>query len=138
MRRTSWFCCALFALAGEVVLQHALAQQADMRLARPSIVSVSASHGPVGSTISIHGSNFTSDNSVHFGIGGAMHIRSQNGGTLIYYTIPRFVSPCDFVEDRLGHRCMAPSQPVTPGTYGLYVSNTHGETKAQKFEVTSN
>lgn len=101
----------------------------------PGTVSISslspATSGRVGTQIYIQGSGFTSDNTVHFGQGGTLHLPSYNG-TAIYYTIPYQVSACDLI----GYSCGALTQQVTPGTYQLYVTNSNGTSNTTTFIVT--
>src|SRR3989344_1256464 len=94
---------------------------------------ISPASGQVGTQVMLQGSGFNSfDNTVHFGIGGTLHVPSFNSGTTIYYTIPYAVSPCDLI----GSGCAAPSTLVTPGPSPIYVTNTQGTTNTLTFQVT--
>jgi len=94
--------------------------------------SLSPVQGQKGTLVVLNGSGFTAtDNVVHFGIGGLRNVNSTNG-TTIYYTIPQYVSPCDFV---VGSGCMAPAIQVTSGTYPIYVTNANGTTQTLNFAV---
>ena len=93
--------------------------------------------GRVGTQIVLIGSGFHPyDNTVHFGIGGMRNVPSSNNGTIITYMIPSYVSLCDII----GPTCRADSsayiQPVTPGSYQVYVSNASGQSAVQTFTVT--
>lgn len=100
---------------------------------QPTLTGLSPVFGRVGTLISIQGSGFTpSGNTVHFGVGGALSLASANNGTIIYFTIPSVVSPCDL----LGPGCAAPSSFVTPGTYSVFVTNGFGQTSVMNFTVT--
>ncbi len=100
----------------------------------PTLNSLSPSQGTVGTTITIYGSGFTGSNVVHFGVGGKMQVPSYNNGTLISYTIPSSVSPCDIIQTFAV--CAQYLQQVTPGAYQIYVSNSNGQSAAQTFTVT--
>jgi hypothetical protein len=93
------------------------------QIAAPSITSLTPSSGPVGTQVTIFGSGFTSDNSIDFGIGGALHTPSQQNGTVLYFTIPENIGPCSSVEAASRIRCMAPAMMVRPGTYEIVVVN---------------
>jgi hypothetical protein len=95
--------------------------------------SISPTSGRVGTQIVLSGSNFTSDNTVHFGIGGTMHVPSYNG-TTIYFTVPAYISPCDVITP--GSYCATYAQQVTPGTYQVSVQNSIGQSMQQGFTVT--
>ena len=92
--------------------------------AAPSITSLTPSSGPVGAQVKIFGSGFTSDNSIDFGIGGALHAPSQQNGTVLYFTIPESIGPCSGVEATSRIRCLAPAMIVRPGTYQIVVVNS--------------
>lgn len=98
-----------------------------------SVFSLSPASGRPGTAIVINGSGFaSSDNTVHFGVGGQRNVYS--GGTAIQYTIPTYVSPCDLIQS--GFVCGSPVQTVTPGTYPIYVTNGAGATNILYFTVT--
>jgi hypothetical protein len=96
-----------------------------------SLTSMSPTSGRVGTQIALTGSNFTSDNTVHFGVGGTVHVPSYNG-TTIYFTVPSYISQCDVMP---GTQCFA-ATPVTPGVYQVYVQNSLGQSTMQNFTVT--
>lgn len=101
---------------------------------RPSISYLSPSFGRVGTTIAIYGSGFSSfGNTVHFGNGGATNLSSMNNGTVLYYTIPYSVSPCDVAG---GTVCPMYAQTITTGTYPVSVSNAYGQSGVVNFTVT--
>ncbi|OGG50350.1 hypothetical protein A2704_05400 [Candidatus Kaiserbacteria bacterium RIFCSPHIGHO2_01_FULL_54_36b] len=97
-----------------------------------TLSSLSPMWGRVGNQIVLQGSGFSSyDNVVHFGIGGQRNVPSYNG-TTIYYTIPYSVSVCDIV----GPGCLGGfTQPVTPGSYPIYVTNSQGTSQTLQFQV---
>lgn len=98
-----------------------------------SLNSLSPMQGAVGTTVTLTGSGFTStDNVVHFGIGGARNIPSSNG-TQITYMIPTYISACDLIAP--GYFCGAPTQTVTPGVYPVYVTNATGASNVLYFTV---
>jgi peptidoglycan hydrolase-like protein with peptidoglycan-binding domain len=88
--------------------------------------------GQKGIQVALQGSGFSAtNNTVHFGVGGARNASSINGGTTIYYTIPHYVSPCDLVVGT----CTAPVTQVSPGTYQIYVTNDFSSTDVRNFTV---
>ena len=95
--------------------------------------SLSPSSGPIEMVVLLQGSGFTeTSNTIHFGWGGQKDLKSSNGGTQIFYTIPSGISPCDFI----GPACKAPTRMVTPGQYPIYVTNARGRSNTLTFEVT--
>lgn len=99
-----------------------------------SISSLSVSSGKTGASITIRGSGFTSSNDVHFGVGGKRDVSSSGSGTWITFTIPEWISACDLVQP--GYYCGSPVQPVRPGTYPIFVTNSQGTSNIIYFEVT--
>jgi hypothetical protein len=95
--------------------------------------SISPTSGRVGTQIMLTGSGFTGDNTVHFGVGGTMHLTSQSN-TYLYYTVPSYLSPCDVTPQ--GGVCAQYLQQVTPGTYQVYVTNQNGTSQSLNFTVT--
>ena len=104
--------------------------------ASPTITYLSPTQGAVGTTVTIYGSGFTQDNKVLFGNGGAVHVPSYNNGTMIYFTVPSAVGPCDWAGDTSQVRCLAVGQPVVPGAYQISVENQNGPSGSQTFTVT--
>ncbi len=101
-----------------------------------TLSSVSPMAGRVGTQIILTGSGFNLlDNTVRFGIGGTQHIPSFNNGTVIYYTVPSFVSLCDLVTP--GSFCAQNIQQVLPGLIQVYVINNAGTTNTLMFQVTN-
>ena len=96
-----------------------------------SLTNLTPTSGRVGTQVMLQGNGFTQDNTVHFGVGGTMHVPSYTG-TSIYYTIPSYVSLCDVQS---GTQCFA-AQQVVPGSYQLYVTNGNGTTQQMNFTVT--
>lgn len=94
--------------------------------------SVSPTSGHIGTQITLTGSDFTGDNTVHFGSGGTMHLTSASN-TYLYYTVPSYLSPCDVTA--LGGVCAQYLQQVTPGSYQIYVTNQNGTSQALSFLV---
>ncbi len=105
----------------------------SISLAPVSVNLVSPLQGRVGTMVTLRGNGFTPyGNAIHFGNGGVVNVASTNSGTTLSFIIPTTVSPCDIV----GSSCAAPSISVTPGTYGIYVSNANGQSNAYNFVVT--
>lgn len=102
----------------------------------PSLYSFSPAQGPVGTRIAIIGTDFTIDNTIHFGVGGTAHVPSSNNGTMIAFTVPSFTGPCN-PSGNTAVQCGAPVQQVVPGTYPLWVSNENGRTGSVTFTVTA-
>jgi peptidoglycan hydrolase-like protein with peptidoglycan-binding domain len=89
--------------------------------------------GHVGTQITISGTGFSAyDNTVHFGVGGLMHVPSYNGTTL-YFTVPSSLSPCDVLTS--GSYCAAYLQQVTPDSYPVFVSSGNGSSNTMFFQV---
>jgi hypothetical protein len=97
----------------------------------PYITSITPSYGPVGTQITIYGSGFTGDNTVHFGNGGRMHVSSS--GNYLYFTIPTYLSPCDVQTS--GTYCAQYIQNVTPGQYQMYVTANGNNSNSLTFTV---
>jgi hypothetical protein len=98
----------------------------------PSLSYLSPAYGSVGTQVTLVGSGFSSDNTIHFGAGGRQHVASADGTTL-YFTIPSTVGPCDVVTS--GNVCALYIQNVTPAAYSIYVSNGAGSSNTQTFMV---
>ena len=94
--------------------------------------SISPTSGNIGTQVMLTGSGFTGDNTIHFGVGGVMHVPSQSN-TYLYFTVPSYLSPCDVTPS--GGVCAQYLQQVTPGTYQIYVTNQNGTTQTLSFQV---
>lgn len=102
----------------------------------PQITSISPSSGQVGTTFTIYGSGFTSDNNVKFDIGGASHVAAGNNGTTLTFTVPGYVSPtCPF--SNMSCAVIAIAKRIDPGVYNVYVENSNGLSNMAQFNVTT-
>jgi peptidoglycan hydrolase-like protein with peptidoglycan-binding domain len=102
----------------------------------PQITSINPTYGRVGTQITIYGTNFSGDTTVHFGAGGRMHVATANsygGGNYVYFMIPSTVSPCDL--QGYSDYCTQYAQNVTPGQYQIYISTQGGSSNALTFTV---
>ncbi|QQG38279.1 MAG: peptidoglycan-binding protein [Candidatus Kaiserbacteria bacterium] len=97
-----------------------------------TLTSLTPSSGPVGTPVTLTGTGFTGDNTIHFGTGGVQHVTSASN-TYLSLTIPAYISPCDLLNP--GYACGAPLQSVVPGTYPVYVTNSNGATNILYFNV---
>lgn len=96
----------------------------------PALNSVSPNSARSGTLVMLNGSGFSqSGNIVRFGNGGTTNMTSTNNGTLIYYAIPYWTSPCDLTVP--GVACGAPVSQVTPSTYQISVTNSSGQSSGQ-------
>ena len=102
----------------------------------PTITSISPAVGSVGTSLTIYGSGFTNDNTVHFGTGGLAHVPSTNSGTMMTYTIPAGVGPCDLINTSGPVVCSAMVTQLQPGVYPVSVANLNG-TSGQVFVTVS-
>jgi hypothetical protein len=113
------------------------------------IYSVNPTSGPTGTTVSITGFGFTSDNTVHFGGGVIQHVPITSsiaiacttsplchGGInqTIQFTVPSSLNPACYYSNP---RCLIASQMTAPGTYNVYVENSNGNSAPVTFTVTS-
>lgn len=100
---------------------------------RLELDSLRPDEGEVGDTITIKGSGFTNSNTVHFGVGGESDVSSRNDGSEIRFEIPKWISQCDLLQ--YGYYCGSQVQPVFPGVYPIYVSNSKGTSNILYFKV---
>jgi hypothetical protein len=104
----------------------------------PVITSLSPSSGPVGTTIIINGSGFTSsDNQVvldYLGTGNDpnFNLRSSDGKTLVF-VLPAFVRPVC----QVGMMCIDDITMISPRTYNLSVKNAAGTSNSVTLTVTA-
>lgn len=99
-----------------------------------SLTSVSPLQGRIGTSVTLMGAGFTSsDNIIHFGVGGSRNVSSYNNGTTMTFVVPSYVSPCDLIQS--GYVCGAPVSSVVPGVYPIYVTNPNGATSVYNFTV---
>jgi peptidoglycan hydrolase-like protein with peptidoglycan-binding domain len=104
-----------------------------------SVSSISPTTGPVGTSVTVNGSGFTSDNTVLMqgGVqcsrlngctftsdaGAIVHVPSTNNGTSLTFTIPSRLNPiCRYSIPP----CEAESWVVTPGSYNIFIKNANG------------
>lgn len=116
-----------------------------------TIYSITPHEGPVGTEITIDGSGFTGDNTIHFGQGVIMHAAAGDGIAImcatdardchpgihrhLTFTVPDALLPaCAFATPV---HCMIASIGTQPGQYDISVENAHGTSNAVSFTVTS-
>jgi peptidoglycan hydrolase-like protein with peptidoglycan-binding domain len=112
-----------------------------------TIYSISPVAGPLGTTVSVTGFGFTSDNTIRFGNGALVHVPitssiaiacttdpSCHGGInqTLTFTVPSTLNPLCYYSG-----CMMASVQTTPGAYAVSVENTNGTSNAKTFTVTS-
>jgi hypothetical protein len=100
--------------------------------APPTLSSLTPQQGASGTFVTIQGTGFTADNTVHFGAGGSLHVASANNGTLIRYKIPIAIGPCDLMSTPC--RDVA-TRMLLPGVYPISVSNPDGESNKLEFTL---
>jgi peptidoglycan hydrolase-like protein with peptidoglycan-binding domain len=90
------------------------------------ITSISPNITTVGSTVTIHGSGFTQDNTITLGRGSIVHIASYDGTSLVF-TVPSSLTPaCYFSKPP----CLIASQQTTSGIYAVSVTNAQGSSNS--------
>jgi hypothetical protein len=111
------------------------------------IYKVTPSYGPVGTTVTIDGFGFTSDNMIHFGYGVVPHVASSGGIGIacttdpsciggihqsLTFTVPDSLNPaCRFTFPL----CAIASRQTTPGNYDVSVENSNGTSNSATFTV---
>jgi len=98
----------------------------------PTITSLSPPSGPIGTWVTIEGSNFTSDNLVQFrsaqsSFAAGSPVGSDTGTRLRFQ-----VTPCPSRE------LQCPAYYVSPGAYKVTVMNVNGESNEAMFTLTRN
>ncbi len=96
------------------------------------IDSISPSSGPVGTIVTLKGSNFpTSGNTVHFDITSIENV-SSNGSTMSFL-LPSYSNPaCRYANPP----CALAQAQIVPGNYGVWVTGPNGKSNALTFSVT--
>ncbi len=97
--------------------------------AAPTISSISPSTGAIGTTVTLAGSNFSSDSILYFGNGYVTP--TSNTGNSMTFVVPQYVGPY------CAPNMMCPQwvQQVTPGSYTLYLKNSAGSSNTATFTV---
>ncbi len=115
-----------------------------------SVSSLSSTSGPVGTTVTVTGTGFTSDNTVHFGSGVIVHVAASPaiyncpmlpvgttscGGSaqMLTFTVPNALDP--FCASSVP-RCLVASRLTTPGDYQISIENQNGTSNSLTFTVT--
>ena len=97
--------------------------------AAPLINSISPSAGAIGTTVTLTGSNFTSDSILYFGNGSITP--ASNNGTSMTFVVPQYLSPyC-----APGMMCAQWVQQVTAGTYNVSIKTASGTSNTATFTV---
>lgn len=98
----------------------------------PTVSSVTPTSGPVGTQVTITGSNFGATTTVRLGYGGLNNLETMDGGTKVTFTVPTALGPyCE-----TGHPCPYYARLLTPGSYDLWVQNDQGSSATSTFTVT--
>jgi IPT/TIG domain len=97
--------------------------------AAPTIASLSPTSGPAGTQVTVLGTNFTSDNTVHFSGAGISFaagspVGSENGTSLQFFvgSCPSYAPQC-------------PGFYILPGAYNVTLSNAKGTSNQAIFTV---
>jgi hypothetical protein len=99
----------------------------------PTITSLTPVSGPVGTTVTVTGSNFApTGNIINFGIGALPGYSSSDGKTL-QFNVPSTLS--QNCATTVGAACPNFIQMVN-GTYNVWVTNANGTSNAKTFTVT--
>jgi len=118
--------------SGDGAKSHRAPAQGSFQIAQaaPAIATLSPASGQIGTKVTIQGSGFTLDNIIHFrGTPDSFDVgpvRSDNGVTLQFE-----VNTCPTYQPR------CPARYVTPGSYGVAVSNAKGRSNEAKFTLTA-
>ena len=98
-----------------------------------TILSLSPSSGPPGTSVTITGTGFTpTANTVAFGNGVIPNLSSN--GTILIFTVPTTLIPaCAYTTPP----CPFALVITSPGTYGVSVTNASGSSNSVTFVVTS-
>ncbi len=102
----------------------------------PSITPLSPPSGPVGTSVTILGTGFTSTgNRINFGSGVILNVNSSDG-RIIQFSIPSDQVPLCATT---APRCLlpAPYNLVVPGNYSVSVTNANGTSNTVQFNVTA-
>ncbi len=99
----------------------------------PTITSLSPTSGPIGTQVTIYGTDFTYNGTVYFN-GFVVPFSAPIGGLL---TRLNFIVPSELNNCPAGAQCFVGPAPVTPGTYNITVGNANGTSNARQFTVTS-
>ena len=99
----------------------------------PTEAYLSPKSGAVGDIVTIHGSGFTRDNTVHFDYGVILHIASSDGTTLVFIVPSALNAACYYSSPA----CLMASREVILGNYEVSVQNVNGTSNTQTFQVTS-
>jgi IPT/TIG domain-containing protein len=101
----------------------------------PAISQVTPVSGPVGTRVTIRGTDFgAADNTVKFGSGYIGHLNSEDQGTTLRFTVPEGLELCP----PGGAPCAVGGAfpPVVPGDYDIAVMSGGETSKPIKFTVT--
>lgn len=95
--------------------------------------TISPTQGPVGTEVTLTGTGFGNNNTIHLGQGVIYNIPSSNSGTHIKFLVPEYVSPyC-----RAGMYCIAIVYKVDPGDFDVKVETATSTSNKRTFTVTS-
>ena len=96
------------------------------------INSITPYSAAVGTSVTLRGSGFTSDNTILMGSGALVHVVSYDGNTLSF-TVPAYLTPlCHYSTPA----CEIASRQTSPGNYTVSVQNANGTSNALSLAVT--
>ncbi len=93
------------------------------------IASITPDSGPIGTSVTVTGSGFTSDNIVRFGQVFIKHVKARSRGSLVF-SVPTIQNPSCFAQG-----CRIVSQPIAPRDYPVSVQNKNGVSNVVTFSV---
>jgi hypothetical protein len=104
-------------------------------LTKPVISSITPSSGSAGTTVTIKGSDFTSNNSVKFTYATFSYINNLNSadGTTITFKLPSALSACGYGTTF----CIQSALSLDVGSHLVSVINANGTSNLKSFSVTA-
>ena len=99
-----------------------------------TLVTPLVAQGPVGTSVTITGTGFTSTgNTIHFGPGAIQNVSSTNGTTLTFTVPSTLTGGCSAGS---GMACAMYIATISPGTYSVSVTNANGTSNTVTYVVT--
>ena len=89
-----------------------------------TIYSMTPTVGPIGTAVTLYGSNLTHENTINFGSGVIKNIPSTNSQTLTF-NVPSSLNPSCYYSYP---QCLMMSMLLSPGVYPVSVTNQNGQT----------
>jgi peptidoglycan hydrolase-like protein with peptidoglycan-binding domain len=119
-------------LSGKTGTYKTIVQVTGTATGVPVVTSLDPVSGPIGTIVKIYGTNIAPATAIEFGSGFVQGTLIRAGTGYLEFTVPSYIGACPSTSQI----CAQIARQVTPGTYGVAITNANGTSNRIDFTVT--